>query len=125
MFPRINPKQMHKLMKQLGMKVNEIEVEEVIIKLHDKEIVIRNPSVNKIEFQGQSSYQISGIEEIREKKGIDEDKAEKEPEDESKIKEGDIKFVAEHANVSFEKAKKALEESNGDIAEAIVRLSQK
>lgn len=122
MFPRINPKQMNKLMKQLGMKVNELEAEEVIIKLADKEIVIKNPSVSKIELQGQSSYQISGSEEVRER--IAESESEK-TESESKIREEDIKFVAEHARVSFERAKKALEETNGDIAEAIVKLSQK
>ena len=105
------------------MKVNELEAKEVVIKLADKEIVIKNPSVSKVELQGQSSYQISGSEEIRERKSVSE--SGQEEESESKIKEEDIKFVAEHANVSFEKAKKALEETGGDIAEAIVKLSQK
>ena len=40
------------------------------------------------------------------------------------IPDGDIKMVAAQASVSEEDAKKALEESGGDIAEAITRLKK-
>ena len=53
---------------------------------------------------GQESLQISG--EIEEE-GIPEE---------------DIKIVAEQAKVSEKEAEKALKESNGDIAEAILKL---
>ena len=64
MFPKVNPQQMQKMMKQLGMKQEEIPAEEVIIKCHDKELIIRNPSVQKVNMMGQESIQITGdIEE--------------------------------------------------------------
>ena len=40
------------------------------------------------------------------------------------INEEDIETVAEKANVSLEKAKEALENSNGDLAEAILSLKE-
>ena len=53
MIPGINPKQMEKAMKQLGMKQEAIEAEEVVIRCNDKEIVIRNPDVSKINMMGK------------------------------------------------------------------------
>ena len=55
-------------------------------------------------------YQIMGndIEEV-----IKED---------SKISEEDVLLVSQQANVSLEIAKNSLEESNGDLAQAILKL---
>jgi len=36
-----------------------------------------------------------------------------------------VRFVAEKAGVSLEEARRALEESGGDIAAAILRLTEK
>ncbi|MBI2128945.1 nascent polypeptide-associated complex protein [Candidatus Woesearchaeota archaeon] len=108
MFPGIDPRQMQQAMKKLGMKQEEIEATEVIIKCEDKDIVITNPSVQKVNMMGQESFQISGTANEMEK-GID-------------ISEDDVKTVMEQANVDEESAKKALKESNGDIAEAILKL---
>jgi len=121
MLPKINPKQMNKMMRQLGMNVEEIEASEVIIRTKDKEIVIKNPSVSKIEMQNQKSYQIAGEESIRE---IKESRQTEEKAGEN-IKAEDVKFVASQANVSEEEAKKALEESSGDIALAIMKIAQR
>jgi len=120
MLPKINPKQMNRMMRQLGMNVEEIEASEVIIKTKDKEIVIKNPSVSKVEIQNQKSYQISGEESIRD---IQTPTAEGKAGEE--LKTEDIKFVASQANVSEEEAKKALQESSGDIALAIMKIAQK
>ncbi len=106
MFPgKINPRQMKKMMKQMGMEMEEIEAIEVIIKLEDSEIIISNPQVSVIKAMGQKTYQIVGEETVK-----------------STIPEEDIKLVAEQAGVTPEEAKKALEESNGDLAEAIMKL---
>ncbi|MBM3200404.1 nascent polypeptide-associated complex protein, partial [Candidatus Woesearchaeota archaeon] len=43
MFPNINPKQLEKAMRQMGVKQEEIDATEVVIKTHNKELVIRNP----------------------------------------------------------------------------------
>ncbi|NOZ58577.1 MAG: nascent polypeptide-associated complex protein [Euryarchaeota archaeon] len=107
MFPgKINPRQMKKMMKQLGMEMEELPAREVVIKLEDREIVIENPTVNVIRAMGQKTYQITGEE--REVLAIPEE---------------DVKLVAEQAGVSTEEARKALEKTGGDLAEAIVLLT--
>ncbi|AJF61529.1 TPA: nascent polypeptide-associated complex protein [Candidatus Woesearchaeota archaeon] len=112
MFPGMNPKQMQQAMKKLGMEQEDIDAVAVIIRTKKEDIIIRNPSVQKIKISGQSSYQISGQEERR--------AAEEEPE----ISEEDIKTVMQQAGVSKEKAKSALEKSRGDLAEAILSLKK-
>lgn len=108
MIPGINPKQMQKMMKQMGMKQEDLDASEVIIKTSEKTLIFKNPSVQKVNMMGQETYQITGNPE--------------EVEESSEISEDDIKTVAEQANVSEEKAKQALEDNNGDIAAAIISL---
>ncbi|WP_297069844.1 nascent polypeptide-associated complex protein [Thermococcus sp.] len=106
----MNPRQMKKLMRQMGIKMEEIEgVTEVVIKMEGKEVVLKNPVVTAITAQGEKSYQIVGEEEVREVLNIPE---------------GDIQLVMEQAGVDRETARKALEETKGDIAEAIIRLTE-
>jgi len=104
MMPNINPRQLQKAMQRMGVRQEEIEATEVIIKTKEKNLIIKNPTVTKVNMMGQESLQISG--EIEEE-GIPEE---------------DIKIVAEQAKVSEKEAEKALKESNGDIAEAILKL---
>lgn len=113
MFPRkIDRRQMERAMRQMGVKMEELEgVREVVIKLADREIVLPNAQVTRTEMAGQRSYQVSGQEFER--------KPEVEP------SEDDIKLVAEQAGVERGAAVQALKETNGDIAEAILRLKEK
>ena len=105
----MNPKQMGKMMKQMGIKNEDLDAKEVTITLEDgTKLVFENPSINMIEMQGQKTYTISGA--VSEENSIPKD---------------DVKMVAEQASVSEEDAKKALEENDGDIAEAISKLSEK
>ena len=107
MIPGINPKQMQAMMKQLGMSQTEIPSSRVIIEKEDGgKLVIRNPSVVKIKMQGQETFQISG--DISEESGFSED---------------DVNVVMEKTNCSEKEAKEALEET-GDLAEAILKLSE-
>ena len=113
MFPfgglgNMDPKKMQKMMGKLGIKTEEIEADEVIIK-GKKNIVIKNPQVVSIDMQGQKSFQISG--------DVSEGEVEA-------FSDEDVKLVAEQAGVSEEEARKALEESNGDIAKAILDLKK-
>jgi len=112
MIPGIDPRQMKAMMRQMGMSQTELDASEVIIKTGDKEIVFSNPNVQKIVMQGQTTFQIAGSYEERDLKVKIE------------ISNDDIKMVSEQAGVSHEEAQKALENSNGDIAEAIVSLSE-
>ena len=111
MFPGmggLNPKKMQAMMKQLGMSQEEIAAVRVIIEKPDQtKMIIENPSVTKMNIQGNEMFQISGDV----------------TEDASYISEDDIKTVSEKTGSSLEQAKKALEESNGDLAEAILKLS--
>lgn len=104
----LDPKKMKAMMKQMGINQEEVEAKRVIIEKSDGKIIIDNPSVQKIKMQGQESWQIAG--EAREE-GLG-------------ISEEDIVMVAEKTGKSKTEAKKALEAVNGDIAEAILRLSE-
>lgn len=105
----LSPKKMQAMMKQLGINQEDIPATKVIIEKEDGNIVIENPSVQKVTMQGQESFQITGdISEATEEVSFSEE---------------DIKLVAEKTEKSEEEAKKALEETK-DIAEAIVKLSQ-
>ncbi len=111
----MNPKQikqMQRAMKQMGMDMKDVKgATEVIIKFKDKEIIISNPKVNVMDFMGQKTYQITGKPK------------EKKLEVELIIPEEDIELVSAQTGVSKEEAQKALKETNGDLAEAIMRLS--
>lgn len=113
MIPGVNPKQLKMMMKQMGMSQDSINASQVIIKTADgKSYIFDNPQVEKVTMQGQASFQIQGNFEIVEDEVVVE------------ISQDDILTVMEQANVSEDKAKLALEESNGDLAEAIVQLSE-
>lgn len=65
MIPGINPRDMQKAMKRLGITQQEIEATEVIIKTADAELVIHNPQVSKVNMMGQETFQIVGRVEER------------------------------------------------------------
>jgi len=112
MFQGMNPRMMKQAMKRMGIQQVEIPAIEVIIKTEDKEIVITEPSVSKVNMMGQETFQISGQVNEREKTA------------EAEINEDDIRTVMEQANVDKKKAKEALERANGDLAKAIMDLQQ-
>ncbi|BDZ68837.1 nascent polypeptide-associated complex protein [Methanobacterium ferruginis] len=111
----MNPKQlkqMQRAMKQMGMDMKDVKgVSEVVIKFKNKEIVINNPKVNLMNFMGQDTYQISG--KAKERK----------VEVELEIPDDDVELVATQTGVSQDEAREALKDANGDLAEAILRLS--
>lgn len=107
MFPKLNPKEMQKMMSKMGIKQEEINASEVIIKTPEKNLVIRNPQVTKVNMGGQETFQIIG-----------------EAVEESGITKEDIRTVAEQANVSEAKAKEVLEKNKGDLAKSILELQQ-
>ncbi len=110
----MNPRKMQQMMKQLGIQQVDIPATEVIIKTENKEIVINNPSVAKVNMMGQETFQISGEVEEREL-SVGETRL---------ISDEDIQTVMEQTGASEEKARKALEESQGDLAEAILNLKK-
>ncbi|MBI2045322.1 nascent polypeptide-associated complex protein [Candidatus Pacearchaeota archaeon] len=104
----LDPKKMQAVMKQMGISQQEIDASRVIIEKTDgNKIVIQPANVTKIKMQGQESFQITG-EAKEEEQGISED---------------DLKTVMEKTRASKKEAQKALEETKGDLAEAILKLS--
>jgi nascent polypeptide-associated complex subunit alpha len=105
---KVNPRQMERMMKQMGIQSKNIEAQEVVIKSQDKNIVIKNPVVTEVNMGGQVTFQIVG--EVSEEKG-------------EEYSEEDVKMVMEKTGASEQDAKKALKENEGDIAQAILSLS--
>ncbi|MBD3319257.1 nascent polypeptide-associated complex protein [Candidatus Woesearchaeota archaeon] len=106
---KLNPKQLEKAMKKMGVSQEDIEASLVIIKTPDKDIHILEPQVARVVMMGQESFQISGtiVEQPRE----------------VEISEEDVQTVMEQANVSKEDAREAIKKHNGDLASAILELS--
>ena len=101
----MNPKMMKQAMKRMGIKEEALEISQVIMKMGDKELIFNEPQVSKVNMMGQETFQVSGT--IEEVSGVNED---------------DVKTVMEQASCSEDEAKKALEKTDGDIAEAILSL---
>ncbi|MEI7435004.1 MAG: nascent polypeptide-associated complex protein [Methanomicrobiales archaeon] len=110
MLPGMNPKKMKQMMKQLGMQVEQIEdVSQIVITTPKGRYIFDNAEVSAMTMQGVTTYQVLG-----------------EPRFEpvaAEIPAEDVGLVAEQTGVTREAAQKALTETKGDIAEAIMRLS--
>lgn len=112
MFPGMNPREMQKAMKRLGIRQEEIDAELVIIKTADKDLVIKNPQVSRVNMMGQESIQVVGeITEVEKDQKLE-------------INEDDITTVIDQTGCPRQKALEALEQSNGNIAEAILKLQK-
>lgn len=112
MFPGMNPRDVQRAMKQLGVKQVEIPATEVIIRTAEKDILIRNPSVQKVNMMGQESFQISGEVEEQAHSSAQE------------ISEEDVKTVMERAGVDTKTALQAIQDADGDLAQAIMDLTK-
>lgn len=112
----MSPKQMQTVMKRMGIKVEEIDAEQVIIKCSDRKIIINEPQVMLTKMPNQEMFQISG--------DVSEEEAGEEEEVDIQISEEDVEMVMDQANVGKIQAEEALEETRGDIAEAIMKLKQ-
>jgi nascent polypeptide-associated complex subunit alpha len=100
----------------MGMSMDAVaDVEQVVIKTSVKEITIEEPEVAMLEVQGQKIFQVTGGK-------ITEKAAERKP---SGIAEEDVRLVADQTGKSPDEARRALEESGGDLAKAILLLQSK
>ena len=112
MIPGMDPRMMKQAMKRMGIKQEEIHALEVVIKTPDKEIVITNPSVQKIMMGDNDSFQISGE--------IEERAADSTPD----INEEDVQTVMEQTKCSEDEAQEAILAHEGDLASAIMSLKE-
>jgi nascent polypeptide-associated complex subunit alpha len=108
---KMDNRQARRAMERMGINMKEIpNVEEVIIRTTDKEMHITNASVSEVNAQGNRVFQVVGdVEETEvEKKAFNEE---------------DVLLVQQQAGVSREQAVAALEETDGEVARAILKLT--
>ncbi|WP_424015224.1 nascent polypeptide-associated complex protein [Halorubrum xinjiangense] len=132
----MNPRKMKQMMKQMGIDVEELDAERVVIETADgDDLVFDGAQVTKMDAQGQETYQIVGSpDEVADAgasggaaavEGGDEpalDDADDADAGDDGIPEEDVKLVAQQAGVSKEAAREALEAANGEPARAISDL---
>lgn len=104
----IDAKKMEQMMRQMGIKSRKIEAKRVVIETGEGNYIVNDPEVIEIDMRGQKSLQISGNMAFEEK-----------------IKDEDVRLVAEQAGCSEQKAEEALRKAKGNIAEAIMSLKEK
>jgi nascent polypeptide-associated complex subunit alpha len=105
-------REMRRMMDKMGLNMEEIpNVQEVIIKTDKKEIIIAKPSVTEMKAKDNSIFQV--VAESYEEKELEV----------PIFSDEDIMLVCQQAGVDEEKAKSALEESDGDLARAILLLT--
>ncbi|ERG92193.1 MAG: alpha-NAC-related protein [Haloquadratum walsbyi J07HQW1] len=126
----MNPRKMKQMMKQMGIDVTELDVEEVRIQTADEDLVFDDAQVTRMDAQGQQTYQIVGEPETRERsdtqQAVTDDTAGQgetsEDTDTEGIPDADVEIVAERAGVNTDDARAALESTDGDLAAAIAQL---
>lgn len=111
---RMSPREIRRLMQRMGMELEEMQgVEKVVFIMGDKNLIITSPQIMVMKMGGQKVYQITGEEK--------EEKVETKLE----IPDEDVQLVAAQTGASIEEARKALEATKGDLAQAIILLTSK
>ena len=110
----MDPKAMAGMMKQLGLKTEELKTVKITVELEDGKVMeFENATLMIMDMKGQKMYQINGEPTI----------VSNGPPPASN--DEDIKMIMEQAHCTREQAEQALKDSNGDIAEAIMTLENK
>ena len=120
----LDPSKMQQMMKQMGIDIEEIDAEEVVIRTADEELVFTDADVQRMDAQGQQTYNVVGQPESRERGSPSaiEGEDESDEQEEEGIPQADIQMVAEKAGVSGARAREALEAADGRPVDAINRL---
>ena len=121
----LNPRKMEQMMEQMGIDVEDIDAEEVIIRTDEYDLVFNDAEVTKMDARGQETYQVIGSPEQVESgaaggsadadAGADADVG-------SAIPDDDVELVAARTGVSEDEARAALEDVDGDLAAAVESL---
>ena len=121
----MNPRKMEQMMNQMGIDLTEIDAEEVIIRTADTEYVFHDADVQRMDAQGQQTYQVVGEPDERpggdESADADVDAETTSGGGEAEVADQDVEIVAQRAGVSESAAREALAET-GDLAAAVQRL---
>ncbi|MHA1777329.1 MAG: hypothetical protein DRO88_09565 [Promethearchaeia archaeon] len=148
--PVAQNRQMRRRLQKQGIgDMEQIEARRVIIQKDDEDLIIENPQIIRVAQQGMNVYQVIGEAEPHPSGkyvGVGTDFATADEIDASnitaesrgnlqeaiaeeeeislnvEITEQDIQLVVMQTNVSPEVAKQTLQETNGDLAKAIIKL---
>jgi len=120
----LDPSKMKQMMEQMGIDIEEIDAREVVIRTPDGDLVFDDAEVQKMDAQGQETYQIVGSPERRESGagasgGGDTDAV---AGDAGGVPDDDVELVAQRTGASESAAREALESADGDLAAAVERL---
>lgn len=124
----LNPRKMQQMMKQMGIDVEELDAEEVIIRTADEELYFDGAEVTKMDAQGQETYQIVGEPNVRETSEAEAIESGEQGSDGTEsgdgggIPDADVEIVAQRAGVTESTAREVLEENDGDLAAAVSQL---
>ena len=118
----LDSRKMQQMMKQMGIDIDELDAEEVIIKTADETLVFDSPDVQKMDAQGQETYNIVGSPRTEEASELSSGDGDAGSDDE--IPQEDIETVADRAGVSEDEAREALEATDGMPLDAIEHLSE-
>jgi len=116
----LNPRKMEQMMQQMGIDVEDIDAEEVIIRTAEHDLVFNDAEVTKMDARGQETYQVIGSPEKVEAGSADGAAADDDAG--SSIPDDDVELVAMRADVSEDEAREALEATDGDLAAAVESL---
>ncbi|ELY51537.1 nascent polypeptide-associated complex protein [Natronococcus jeotgali DSM 18795] len=120
----MNPRKMEQMMEQMGIDVEDVDAEEVVIRTAEYDLVFDDAEVTKMDARGQETYQIVGSPEEVESGAAgavgagDTDEADAG----SAIPDDDVEIVATRTGVSESEAREALEDHDGDLAAAVEAL---
>jgi nascent polypeptide-associated complex subunit alpha len=117
----LDPNKMQQMMKQMGIDIDELDAEEVIIRTSEEELVFTDADVQRMDAQGQQTYNVVGEPERRDP-GESATSTDESDDTEEGIPQDDIDLVSQRAGVSESDARGALEATDGDLAAAIERL---
>lgn len=122
-FFRGSPTDLLRQLKRMGINIEfeEVKAVRVVVEKEDGGKLVFEEPDNVIVFKmpgGATILQVMGKPKVVE---AEAGKTEEKPE----FTEEDVKLVAEQAGVSLEEARRALEETGGDIAAAIILLEER
>ncbi len=123
----LNPRKMKQMMNQMGIDLEDIDAEEVIIRTAEEELVFHDAEVQRMDAQGQQTYQVVGEPETRPRgeasavEGDADADTDAESATEGGFSEDDVEIVAMRTGASEADAREALEET-GDLAAAVQKL---
>mgnify|MGYP006287070575 CR=1 FL=1 len=118
-----DPQKMQQMMDQFGIDIDELDAQEVIIRTPDEDLVFTDAEVQRMDAQGQETYQVIGTPESRDPgESTAVESGDSGGGGGAAIPDADVEIVANRAGVSEDDARDALEAEDGNLAAAVERL---